>query len=236
MILVEPVYRGNVGSVSRIMHNFAFHNLRIVGGIPEKEDFVMGMHSEEIMEKAEVFTTLGEAIQDMDRVIALSRRHGSKKRVDMNPRELGRYISELEIQNSELIKIGLVFGRETFGLTDEEAEICDMRCHIPANEKFPSLNLAQAVGVILYEVFVRELGDRKQEEYADRGSIVEAVEYAMGVCEDIKFFKDDKDKKYISDYFYSLLYRGNATKQMTIDLKKVFNRVYLCFFGRGKGY
>ena len=151
VILVEPVYKGNVGSVSRIMNNFAFYNLRIVGSIPEKEDFVMGMHSEEIMEKAEVFNTLAESLHDMDRVIALSRRHGSKKRIDMNPRDLARYIHTVgEISNrpktpitssldgGKAIKIALVFGRETFGLTDDEAEICDMRCHIPANEKFPS--------------------------------------------------------------------------------------------------
>jgi len=243
------------------MHNFAFNNLRIVGGVPEKEDFVMGMHSEEIMQRARVYETLSEAIKDMDRVIALSRRHGSKKRVDMNPWELSEYIRDIctaDKENTEgatvlpQLKIGLVFGRETFGLTDEEAEICDLRCHIPANDKFPSLNLAQAVGVILYEVYktllihskplssensTAELQTfRPDKELATRNDITESVEYAIGVCDDIELFKDENDKKYISDYLYSLLLRGNATKQMSIDLKKVFNRVYLCFFKKGKGY
>ena len=69
IILVEPVYKGNIGAVSRIMHNFSFYNLRIVGKMPEKEDKILAMHSEMIMNKAEIFPDLKSSLHDIDRAM-----------------------------------------------------------------------------------------------------------------------------------------------------------------------
>lgn len=84
IILVEPIYAGNVGAVARIINNFCIPHLRIVGSIPHKNDFYLAMHSEHIIENAPIFDTLAEAIADLDRVIAFSRRVGKLKPVDMN--------------------------------------------------------------------------------------------------------------------------------------------------------
>jgi len=53
VVLVEPQYRGNVGAVARVMNNFGFLNLRLVGAIPEREDHVIAVHSEDILDNAE---------------------------------------------------------------------------------------------------------------------------------------------------------------------------------------
>ena len=74
IILTEPIYAGNVGAVARIMNNFCFTDLRIVGSIPQKNDFYLAMHSEHILEDAHIFPSLAEAVKDLDRVIAFSRR------------------------------------------------------------------------------------------------------------------------------------------------------------------
>ena len=261
IIIVEPLYKGNVGSVARIMHNFGFYNLRIVGSIPTKEDFVMGAHSSDILEHAKIYNTFQEAITGLDRVIALSRRKGNDKKSDMNPMQLAEYVNEchhsfswelgvgscelnsqLPTLNSQLREggIGLIFGRETFGLKDEEAELCDLRCYIPANENFPSINLAQAVAITLYEIYShnQRKGNNNQEEanIADKNTIEEAISYSIEVLSSIDVFKSKLDKKKITDFLSSLLYRSNATKQMTIDFKKMFNRIYIKFYGKGKGY
>ena len=148
VILVEPIYAGNVGAVARILNNFCITNLRIVGSIPHKNDFYLAMHSEHIIDNAVLYDTLAEAVTDLDRTIAFSRRVGKLKPVDLNPWNLGDYFYE-----NPHLKLGLVFGRETYGLTDEEAELCPLRCHIPANPDFPSLNLAQSVALAAWEIW-----------------------------------------------------------------------------------
>jgi TrmH family RNA methyltransferase len=148
IILVEPIYAGNVGAVARILNNFCLTNLRIVGSIPHKNDFYLAMHSEHIIDTAEMFDSLAEAVTDLDRVIGFSRRIGKLKPVDLNPWGLGEYFYK-----APHLKVGLVFGRETYGLTDAEADLCTMRCHIPANPDFPSLNLAQSVALAAWEIW-----------------------------------------------------------------------------------
>jgi TrmH family RNA methyltransferase len=253
IILVEPIYKGNVGSVARIMRNFEFMNLRVVGSVPQKEDYVIGVHADEILESAEVFGSLQEAVKDLDRVIALSRRKGSKKVVDLSPAQLREYIADcnryMAIGNRpyNLLKIGLVFGRETYGLTDEEADLCDLRCHITANEAFPSLNLAQAVAVVLYEIYSHQSTVNSPQSTdtttpselifkATKPEIEDSLTYATEVLDTLKIFQNEADKKDITDYLHSLMYRANPTKQMTTDLKKLFNRIHLAFYGKGKGF
>ncbi|MCL1826600.1 MAG: RNA methyltransferase [Candidatus Cloacimonetes bacterium] len=233
VILIEPVYRGNVGSVARIMNNFEFTQLRIVGAIPQKEDFVVGVHSEDILHKAQLYDTLESALSDIDRVIVLSRRVGNTKKPDFSPRQLANYVCDKGNPGSPL-NYGLVFGRETFGLLDTEVEQSDLRCYIPANEQFPSLNLAQAVVVILYEIYTAE--PQQTADLAEKSVIDEAIEYSIEVLDSMTAFKNDNDKTYLTHFLSSLLYRSNATKQMTIDFKKVFNRIFLRFHRKGKGY
>jgi tRNA C32,U32 (ribose-2'-O)-methylase TrmJ len=95
IILVEPVYAGNVGAIARVMNNFCFTDLRIVGSVPEKNDFYLAMHSEHILENASLFPNLESAIQGLDRVIAFSRRLGKNKPIDLSPRQMARYVHSL---------------------------------------------------------------------------------------------------------------------------------------------
>lgn len=230
VILTEPVYRGNVGSVSRIMNNFNFSNLRIVGKIPDKDDYVLGVHSEHILENAQIFPDLASAVADMDRVIALSRRFKKHKQVDYNPAQL----SEL-VHSTKNLKIGLVFGRETWGLTDEEAELCQLRCYIPANKNFPSLNLAQAVTVILYEIYAYQWKSAYKNAAADKETLDETVHFVINALEGIQFFKDG-DQRMIRDFFNNLLYRSNINKTMSFRMKQIFNRIHVLVNGKGCGF
>ena len=261
VILVEPVYKGNIGSVSRVMNNFCFPNLRIVGTIPTKDDYVIGAHSHQIISNYQSYHTLAEAIDDLDRIIIFSRRTGSKKKPDYNPRQIGNYLSKI----GEQIRIGLVFGRETFGLTDAECQLADLRCYIQANATFPSLNLAQAVAIVLYEIyhqnalFLDSENENKDilpvnktqnvitscaiahkkpkfDEPAQKNQIKDSIGYAIGVLDKIKAFKSEKDQQYFRNYLNSLLIKANCTEQMSIDLKRIFNRVLVAFFGKGQGF
>jgi len=234
IILVEPVYAGNVGAIARIMNNFCLSDLRIVGKVPEKNDFYLAMHSEHILETATIYPDLNAALVGLDRVIAFSRRLGKNKPIDMTPRQMARYV-----HNLPTARIGIVFGRETFGLTDQEAGLCPLRCHIPANPAFPSLNLAQAVALAVWEIFSLPL-----EESTHKGKNYQAVSgieldkirlYMLDVMKATGFFKSHESTNW--DLFLAkLLAQLNPGKTMLYRLRQMFNRFHVLVTGKGMGY
>ncbi len=245
IILVEPIYAGNVGAVARILNNFCISNLRIVGSIPSKNDFYLAMHSEHIITNAQMFDTLADAVKDLDRVIAFSRRVGRLKPVDLNPWNIGDYVYE----NPQL-KTGLVFGRETFGLTDEEADLCPLRCHIPANPDFPSINLAQSVALAAWELWsypvrnsarpvmgrqvVKE--DASLNEPAVSGEELAKLQtYIHEVMQSIGYYQDFETTNWDS-FFSKMLHQLNPSGEMVYRFRQMFNRIHVLISGKGKGY
>ncbi|MDX9870772.1 MAG: TrmH family RNA methyltransferase [Candidatus Cloacimonadales bacterium] len=230
IILVEPVYKGNIGAVSRIMHNFSFYNLRIVGKMPEKEDKILAMHSEMIMNNSETFPDLKSSLHDIDRAIAVTRRFGRKKKIDFTPTETAKYVHD-----SPDLKVALVFGRETFGLTDEEVEQCQLRTYINANEDFSSLNLSQAVAIMLYEIYSYQRKQNELEEHVNQQEIDDTILYSLDVLEQIGYFKSFPQDN-VSNLLQSLFYRANITKPMAYKIKAMFNRIHVLQKGKGYGF
>jgi TrmH family RNA methyltransferase len=234
IILVEPIYGGNVGAVARIMNNFCVSDLRIVGKAPEKNDFYLAMHSEHILENVRTFDSLQDAIADLDRVIAFSRRIGKTKPVDMRPREMARYVHSLPKLN-----IGLVFGRETWGLTDEEADLCAFRCHFPANPAFPSINLAQAVALAIWEVYNLPLDENVTKQaniHAATGKELTAIQtYMLDVMQATGFFRS-YEKTNWEVFLKKMLAQLNPNKSMLYRFRQMFNRFHVLVTGKGLGY
>ncbi|HOH97651.1 MAG TPA: RNA methyltransferase [Candidatus Cloacimonadota bacterium] len=235
IILVEPIYAGNVGAIARIMNNFCFTDLRIVGAIPDKNDFYLAMHSEHILEQARLFDTLADAIQDLDRVIAFSRRIGKTKPIDLSPPQMAAYVHDLP-----RLRIGLVFGRETFGLTDAEADLCPLRCHFPANKAFPSINLAQAAALAIWEVssFAQreaEAGGRRKTNAVDGAELSKIHRYMLDVMRDTGYFKDYETTNW-DTFLGKVLAQLNPNKEMVYRLRQMFNRFHVLVTGKGKGY
>lgn len=229
VILVEPIYEGNVGAVARIMHNFGFTGLRIVGAVPSKNDFYLAMHSEHLLENALVFPTLAEAVTDLDRVIAFSRRLGKLKPADLNPPQMADYCTKIP-----QLEIGLVFGRETFGLTDAEAALCPLRCHIPANPAFPSINLAQAVTIALWEL--SRGGEKSTRIKAVSGIELDKMKaYMLDVMEATGFFRSHETTNW-EMFIAKMLAQLNPTKTMLWRFRQMFNRWHVLVTGRGRGY
>ncbi|MBU0763180.1 MAG: RNA methyltransferase [Candidatus Altiarchaeota archaeon] len=149
IVLVEPRYDGNIGSVARVMKNFGFNKLVLVR--PPKigsEARKNSMHAMEILGKSDVYKSFGEAIEDFDFVVGTT----AKVAGDGNKLRTPVYVEELSVALDTKGKIALVFGREDYGLLNEELELCDMLVTIPANYEYPTLNLAHSVGIVLYEV------------------------------------------------------------------------------------
>jgi tRNA/rRNA methyltransferase len=150
IVLVEPKEAGNVGAVARAMMNFGFDELWIVGEHPELLPVAgwWASGADDLLANARFAATLAEAIADAHVTVATTSMRGRTTPVTFSPKTLAEKFSSLA---SEQI-LALVFGREDSGLTREELSLCQHTAAIPANDRFPTMNLAQSACVFCYEL------------------------------------------------------------------------------------
>jgi len=151
VVLVRPRFPENIGSVARAMKNMGLHRLTVVNGCSplHMNAYKLASGAEDILERAEESIELKEAISGMGCVVGMTSRQGKERIPLLTPRELAEHLVPISQENS----IGLVFGSEKEGLTNEELSLCHLYVRIPSSESFPSLNLAHAVMVLCYELF-----------------------------------------------------------------------------------
>jgi tRNA/rRNA methyltransferase len=148
IVLCRPSHPGNIGSAARAMKAMGLTDLRLVAPerYPAKEAQWMATNAVDVLESARIHSTLGEAINDCVAAFALSAR----------PREWSPQVLDVRNAAAKAVemndKVAFVFGSESAGLTNDEMFACQYLVHIPANPEFSSLNLAQAVQVVAYEV------------------------------------------------------------------------------------
>lgn len=148
IILVEPQHPGNVGMVARAMANFGASELRLVNPCDHLafDARKFSLHAFPLLEEAKLYPDLASALADLHLSVATTRRSGENRRVPL-------ILSDLPQQlNPAAGRCGIVFGREDTGLTSAEVALCSLGVTIPTDPAFASLNLAQAVGIVLYEL------------------------------------------------------------------------------------
>jgi len=153
IILVSPLFSGNLGSVARAMKNMGLKDLRLVAPKADPKDpdaQKMAAHAKEILKKAKRFPDLKKALKGFDLAVATSRRKGGQRGNWRDPRQFAVELAQLPKNR----KVALVFGREDTGLTNEQISLCQRIVTIPSHRSFASLNLAQAVMVLAYEIFI----------------------------------------------------------------------------------
>ncbi|MBN1480170.1 tRNA/rRNA methyltransferase [candidate division KSB1 bacterium] len=162
-ILVSPQLAENVGAAARAMNTMGFDHLRLVtpcDHLCQRARWVAHA-SQHILEEASVYSSLAEAIIDLDFVIGTTTRRRGKRREYFAGAELPQL---LESKGSAISKVGILFGREDRGLLNEEIEKCDALVALSMRAPYPSLNLAQAVMVFAYILspFVLTMKKKKQ--------------------------------------------------------------------------
>ena len=152
IVLVGPLYGGNVGSVCRAMANMGLSDLAIVTERSLNMDEVrkMACHATDILESRSTHETLQDALQDCGVAMGTSARTGLYRQHAKTPREWAPVV----LEDTSRGRVALVFGREDKGLTNDELALCARIIQIPTSDSYTSLNLSQAVMVCCYEVFV----------------------------------------------------------------------------------
>ncbi|HLZ04956.1 MAG TPA: TrmJ/YjtD family RNA methyltransferase [Bradyrhizobium sp.] len=153
IILVEPQLGENIGMAARAMGNFALSRLRIVNprdGWPNIAASRAAAGADHILERAELFETVEAAVADLDLLFATTARAHDQAKPVVAPDAAAREISgHVRVGG----KAGILFGRERWGLTNDEVARANRIITFPVNPGFASLNLAQAVLLIGYEWF-----------------------------------------------------------------------------------
>ncbi|MGC9133036.1 MAG: RNA methyltransferase [Nanopusillaceae archaeon] len=156
IIFVEPESEDNIGALGRVMANFGFKNLilvhPLVNPFSEKVKIVARDKGWEIIKNAKIYNDLKEVIDLFDinygTTGVSSKKANEILRNPITPRELGEKIWKYEE------KIGIFFGRESRGFTNEELDLFDSIITIPADEEYPIMNITHAAAIILYEIFI----------------------------------------------------------------------------------
>jgi tRNA/rRNA methyltransferase len=153
VILVEPQLGENIGMAARAMGNFALGRLRIVkprDGWPNISAQRAAAGADHILDKAELFDTVEQAVADCTLLFATTARAHDQAKPVVAPEQAAREITA-EIGGGGIV--GILFGRERYGLQNEEVARANRIITFPVNPGFASLNLAQAVLLMGYEWF-----------------------------------------------------------------------------------
>jgi tRNA/rRNA methyltransferase len=159
VVLVRPKIAGNLGATARVMRNMGLTDLVLVAPEADPSDREarrLSTHGELILERCRVVQELGEAVGDCALVAGTSARVGGRLRGQSvyPPDEVARQLVAVLAEGQAAI----VFGPESSGLENAEVARCHYLIHIPADEGYPALNLAQAVSICLYELRQAWLG------------------------------------------------------------------------------
>jgi TrmH family RNA methyltransferase len=152
VVLVDPNHPGNIGAVARAMKNMGLTELHLVRPrfFPNSDATARASGAEDLLEQARVHEEFEAAIADCGLVVGTSARQRHLPWDLIEPREAAPEI----VAASRTGNAALVFGSERFGLTNVELARCNLMVTIPANPIYSSLNLAMAVQVMAYEVWL----------------------------------------------------------------------------------
>ena len=151
VVLMEPKYPENIGAAARCAMNMGISRLLIVHNeMPDKGKMLKTAthRAAHIIENIAPFTNLADALAPFALVVGTTARQGRKRRIENSPRYMLDTILPLLPNN----QVALLFGPENRGLTNEDLKYCQISVTIPTSG-FSSLNLAQAVAILCYEIF-----------------------------------------------------------------------------------
>jgi tRNA/rRNA methyltransferase len=159
IILVEPQLGENIGAAARAMANFGLTDLRLVAprdGWPNERAIASASRADHVINAAQVFDTVEQAVADLVFVYATTARNRDIPKVVRGPQFAARHLRQ-RFEAGQ--KAGLLFGRERWGLVNEEINLADELVTFPVNPVFASLNIAQAVLLMAYEWMSSGVGE-----------------------------------------------------------------------------
>ncbi len=238
VILVEPKGSLNIGSVGRAMLNFGINELRLVNPVASHlndEARRMAVRATPLLENAKVYATLAQAVADCHSIIGTTRRFGKYRQNFFHPEQAAAHIRQLADHN----KTALVFGREDHGLSTEELDLCQRLLTIPTHDKLPSLNLAQAVTICLYELHkaatcLPKTEKKQSRELAKSDKLEAMIKHMQQTMIDIDFL-DPQNTNHIVRTFRQIFGRAQLKDRDVQIMHGLWSRIDWLYKASGQG-
>ena len=211
-ILVRPQMGENIGSAARAIKNFNIKYLRIVNprcNWPSQKALATSVGAKDILKSAKIYNSIEKAIGDLDIIFA------STSRIRKVNKEI---ISILDFKKKveKKRKIGILFGPEASGLSNDEISYANYLVKIPTNKKFSSLNLSHSVIIFCFELFQYFSNKKAIYKSGYKSSVAKKSE----VNKFLSFIVDKLDKK-------GFLQPGHKRKSMIRNVNNIFHRLNL---------
>lgn len=157
IVMVETSHPGNIGAAARAMKNMELEQLYLVNPVlfPHREAVSRSSGAEDLLERAVICDTLAEALEGCSLVFGASAR---SLRTIPWPQVDARGCATIAAEKGVGGEVAVLFGREDSGLSNNELELCNYLVHIPTNPDYSSLNVAAAIQVVTYELYMARIG------------------------------------------------------------------------------
>jgi tRNA/rRNA methyltransferase len=216
IVLSHPSHPGNIGAVARAMKTMGLRRLVLVAPrhFPDPQATAMATGATDVLEAATVCTSLAEALAGTVSATALT---GRRRELATEPQWARQAAAEL-VEASAEGEVALVFGNETAGLSNEEVALCRRWALIPTSPDYRSLNLAQAVQILCYELRLAAVDPGRPPPVAEAGEPAshEEVEALMAHLERAavgRGFLDPRQPKRLMPRMRRLFARAGLEKE-----------------------
>ena len=211
-VLVRPQMGENIGSVARAIKNFKISKLRIVNPRcvwPSERAVATSVGAKDILQKSKIYKSIDKSISDLDLVLASTSRIRKVNKKIIPISHLKKIIKYKQ-------KIGIIFGPESSGLTNDEINCADYLVKIPTNKEFSSLNLSHSSIIFAFEIFKHF--SKKKVTY--NSSYKSAVAKKAEVNKFLNFLIKGLDKK-------GFLQPNHKRRSMIRNINNIFHRLNL---------
>lgn len=223
VVFVEPESPGNIGFMARTMKNFGLTHLVLINPCTiENETYFHAMHARDVISKRKTYPSLeefarGEKIDFLVGTTGVAGGSYNVPRIAVTPQQLAE---SLNIRGN----IGLIFGRESNGLSNQEIDMCDVVVAIPTHESYPIMNVSHAAAIIFYEIYKKEksypVEDMEEASKAEKDSLISSMDEIINKLD----YPPHKSKN-ASIIFRRILGRSFISEREAHTLKGTLRRI-----------
>nr|BAL53250.1 tRNA/rRNA methyltransferase [uncultured Gammaproteobacteria bacterium] len=231
IVLVETSHPGNIGAAARAMKAMGLYELALVAPkhFPHPEATARAAGADDVLSKAQVCSSLQEAVADCQLVIGTSARARKVPWPRLSPRQCAQLLKH----EAPATQVAIVFGRERCGLTNQELDLCHYRLFIPCNPDFSSLNVAAAVQIVCYELYLLGIKEEQgvgEDRLATHAELESFYAHLYQTLLDIQFLHSTKQGPSIMRRLRRLFGRARLEKKEVDILRGILT----CAQRRGK--
>ena len=224
-VLVRPQLGENIGATARALKNFKLSKLRIVNPRnrwPNQKAIATSVGAKNILQSSKIYNSLDKSIGDLDQVFATTARIRN-----VNKKIISIFDLSKKIKNKQ--KIGIIFGPENSGLSNNELNCADYLVKIPTNKKFSSLNLSHSVILFCFQLF--DFLSKKKFIYmsnykslkANKSEVNKFLKFVIRSLDKRGFLQTDHKRESMIRNIENIFYRTNLSEQEIRILLGIFS-------------